>query len=335
MNLQDFNFNLPEELIAQQPVEKRSASRLMVLNSERGTIEHKHFSDIVDYFKTGDIIVLNDTKVIKARLKGRKKTGGKVELIVFRDLPENKILALVKGYLKKTDTINIDDCELALVNIREGLYSVEISGCSFDELLEKAGVMPLPPYIKREPCSIDEERYQTIFGKCSGAVAAPTAALHFDQNILNKLALKGVEIVFITLHVGVGTFLPVKSENISAHNMLPEFFEITENTANIINRGIEDGRSIIFCGTTTVRAVEYSSKERKVIAGKGKADIFIYPGYKFKVVEKMLTNFHLPHSTPLFLVSALAGRERILNAYNEAIDKKYRFFSYGDAMLIL
>lgn len=335
MNLQDFNFHLPEELIAQLPKEKRSASKLMVLNREKKTIEHKHFVDIVDYFKPGDIIVLNDTKVIKARLKGRKKTGGKVELIIFRDLPENRILALVKGHLKKTDTIYINDYELELVNIREGLYSVEINGCSFDELLEQTGVMPLPPYIKREPSDIDEEKYQTVFGRCAGAVAAPTAALHFDQTVLNKLALKRVNIVFITLHVGVGTFLPVKSENISEHSMLPEFFEITENTANTINKGIEDGKSIIFCGTTTVRAVEYSSREKMVMAGKGKADIFIYPGYKFKVVEKMLTNFHLPHSTPLFLVSALAGRERILNAYKEAIEKKYRFFSYGDAMLIL
>lgn len=335
MNLQDFYYELPEELIAQYPSQKRSDSRLMVLHRASGEVEHRRFSEIVDFFLEGDLIVFNNTKVIKARVTGRRRTGGKLELIIFKDFSSEEVYALVKGHAKDGEVVNIEMWEAKLFRVKEGLFKVELLDGSFDEIIEKHGKLPLPPYIKRDPEPLDLERYQTVFGEVEGAVAAPTAALHFDTELIEKIKKKGVEIVYITLHVGVGTFLPVKSEKVEEHRMLPEYYEISELAAGKINAAKQMGKRAIFCGTTTVRAVESASVAGKVQAWAGKAEVFIYPGYRFQVVECMLTNFHLPQATPLFLVSALVGRDKLLNAYRIAIKERYRFFSYGDAMLII
>ncbi len=335
MNLQDFYFELPKELIAQYPQEKRTASRLMVLHKDSETVEHRLFFDIKEYLSEGDLLVLNNTKVIKANLQGKRKTGGKVSLILYKEYPENNLRALVKGNVKDGEVIIVGDTEILLNHVEEGIYEATLLKGTFEQLVNNYGKMPLPPYIKREPEKLDEERYQTVFGAKEGAVAAPTAALHFDNKLLYELTEKGVQVVYVTLHVGVGTFLPVKTEKIEEHRMLPEYFEITEETAEKINYAKKSGKNIIFCGTTTVRAVESAAEKGILKPGKGKADIFIYPGYRFQIVEKMITNFHLPKATPLFLVSALAGREKLLNAYKIAIEERYRFFSYGDAMLII
>ncbi len=335
MNLQDFNFELSEEYIAQYPADRRSSSRLLVFDKGKNKVEHKMFSDITDYLDSGDLIVFNNTRVVKAKLLGRKKTGGKLELLVYKDFYAGCYFALVKGNVKEGEKILIGDLEVPLKHINEGLFEIDITDKTYQMLVDRYGFVPLPPYIKRKPEELDEERYQTVFGTIDGAVAAPTASLHFDEELIGKLKSKGVDVTYITLHVGVGTFLPVKSENINEHRMLPEFYDISEESANKINEAKYNQKRVIFCGTTTVRAVESSVKDGVVTAGTGKAEIFICPGYRFKVVESMLTNFHLPKSTPLFLVSALIGREKLMEIYNVAIKEKYRFFSYGDAMLII
>jgi len=335
MNLSDFYFELPDSLIAQYPTDRRSFSRLLVVDKQSGKVEHRRFLDIGDYLKAGDVIVFNNTKVVKARLLGKRKSGGKLELLVFKDFEQNCYLMLVKGNVKDGEEIIVGDFKIKLLHLQEGLFKTDLDDVNYNELVTKYGKVPLPPYIKRQASELDEVRYQTVFGSIDGAVAAPTAALHFDDELIGMLKFKGVDIVQITLHVGVGTFLPVKSENVSEHKMLPEFYEIGEMAAKKINEAKRERRKIVFCGTTTVRAVESSAKNGFVVAGQGKTDIFIYPGYKFKVVDCMLTNFHLPKSTPLFLVSALIGREKLLDIYKEAIQEGYRFFSYGDAMLII
>lgn len=335
MNLQDFYFELPEEYIAQYPTDKRSTSRLLVFDKGRDKVEHRIFSDITDYFDSGDIIVFNNTRVVKAKLLGRRKTGGKLELLVYKDFYDDSYFALVKGKVNDGEKILIGDLEVTLKHFNEGVFNIDITDEIYQTLLDRYGSIPLPPYIKRKPNELDEKRYQTIFGTIDGAVAAPTAALHFDEELIEKLKSKGVDVTYITLHVGVGTFLPVKSENINEHRMLPEFYEISKESAEKINEAKNKRKRVVFCGTTTVRAIESSVKDGVVTAGKGKAGIFICPGYRFKVVESMLTNFHLPKSTPLFLVSALISRERLMEIYREAIKEKYRFFSYGDAMLII
>lgn len=335
MYLQDFYYKLPENLIAQYPSQKRATSRLMVLYRNSDKIEHCKFTDIIDFISKDDLFVFNNTRVIKAKLKGRRKTGGKLEFIIFQDYPNKDIYALVKGHVKDGEVVKIEDSEVKLFHIKEGIFRVEPVNVSIPELIKMYGKMPLPPYIKREPNELDLERYQTIFGEVEGAVAAPTASLHFDEELLNRIIKKGIETAFITLHVGVGTFLPVKTEKVEAHSMLPEYYEISESAATKINNAKKKGKKIIFCGTTTVRAVEAAAVSGVVQHGSGKTEIFIYPGYKFQIVDSMLTNFHLPQATPLFLVSALIGREKLLNAYSVAIKEKYRFFSYGDAMLII
>lgn len=333
MKILDFYFDLPEELIAQKPSQKRSESKLLVLY-QSGMIVHKTFKDIVDFFQKDDVIVLNDTRVLKARVYGRKKTGGKVELLFFKGDYEKKYYAIVGGRVGEKSNILIGDYEINILKKNENIYIVDDCEEKIDFIIEQYGEMPLPPYIKRPATIEDEERYQTIFAMHKGSVAAPTASLHFDEEILEKLIKKGVKLVYITLHVGPGTFLPIKTDDIKEHKMMAEYCEISNETASIINNAIKSKKNILFCGTTVVRAIEWASEDNEVRPKNGFSDIYIYPGYKFKVVRSMLTNFHLPCSTPLLLVCALAGKEMVFNAYREAIEKKYRFFSYGDAMLI-
>ncbi|WP_427339074.1 tRNA preQ1(34) S-adenosylmethionine ribosyltransferase-isomerase QueA [Caloranaerobacter sp. DY30410] len=340
MRRQDFYFDLPEELIAQYPIEKRDSSRLMVLDKKTGAIEHKEFKDIIDYLNKGDCLVLNDTRVIPARLFGQKeKTGGKIEFLLLNRIEKDKWQVLVKpgkrarvgttfvfgdGILK-ADVLDIDEEGIRIVEFKyDGI---------FEEVLDRLGEIPLPPYIKQK--LEDRERYQTVYSKKEGSAAAPTAGLHFTEELLEKIREKGVEIVYITLHVGLGTFRPVKVDNLDEHKMHSEFFEVSEEAANTINETKKKGGKIIAVGTTTTRTLESSSNnEGFVVPKKGWTDIFIYPGYKFKVIDKLITNFHLPESTLIMLVSALAGRENVLRAYNIAVKEKYRFFSFGDAMLI-
>ncbi|KGG81521.1 S-adenosylmethionine tRNA ribosyltransferase [Caloranaerobacter azorensis H53214] len=340
MRRQDFYFDLPEELIAQYPIEKRDSSRLMVLDKETGAIEHKEFKDIIDYLNKGDCLVLNDTRVIPARLFGKKKdTGGKIEFLLLNRVEKDKWQVLVKpgkrarigttfvfgDGLLKADVLDIDEEGVRIVEFKyDGI---------FEEVLDKLGEIPLPPYIKQK--LEDRERYQTVYSKKEGSAAAPTAGLHFTDELLEKIKEKGVEIVYITLHVGLGTFRPVKVDNLDEHKMHSEFFEVSDKAANTINEIKKKGGKIIAVGTTTTRTLESSSNsEGLVIPKRGWTDIFIYPGYKFKVIDKLITNFHLPESTLIMLVSALAGRENVLRAYNIAVKEKYRFFSFGDAMLI-
>lgn len=332
MKVTDFNFFLPDELIAQKPLQRRSDSKLLIL-FESGTILHKSFKDIIDFFEKDDVIVLNDTRVFKARVYGRKSTGGKVELLFFKENSE-KYYALVGGRIGKEVKVWIGNETINILQKKENIYLIDESKDKIDFILEKYGEIPLPPYIKRNPTVEDEERYQTIFARKKGSVAAPTASLHFENEILDALLKKGVNLVYVTLHVGPGTFLPIKTENIEEHKMMPEYCEISKETADIINSAIKSKKNVLFCGTTVVRAIEWASDINMVKPKEGFADIYIYPGYQFKVVKNMLTNFHLPSSTPLLLVCALAGKELIFRAYNEAIEKRYRFFSYGDAMLI-
>ncbi|QIB26545.1 tRNA preQ1(34) S-adenosylmethionine ribosyltransferase-isomerase QueA [Caloranaerobacter azorensis] len=340
MRRQDFYFDLPEELIAQYPIEKRDSSRLMVLDKETGAIEHKEFKDIIDYLNKGDCLVLNDTRVIPARLFGQKEdTGGKIEFLLLNRVEKDKWQVLVKpgkrarigttfvfgDGLLKADVLDIDEEGVRIVEFKyDGI---------FEEVLDKLGEIPLPPYIKQK--LEDRERYQTVYSKKEGSAAAPTAGLHFTDELLEKIKEKGVEIVYITLHVGLGTFRPVKVDNLDEHKMHSEFFEVSDKAANTINEIKKKGGKIIAVGTTTTRTLESSSNsEGLVIPKRGWTDIFIYPGYKFKVIDKLITNFHLPESTLIMLVSALAGRENVLRAYNIAVKEKYRFFSFGDAMLI-
>ncbi len=335
MNIEEFYYELPKDLIAQRPAQKRSQSRMLVLDVIGDRILHKKFSDIIEYFNEGDVLVLNDTIVQKARVVGNKKTGGKVELLFFKNpIMSNNYLAIVKGKVGERAKIFVSDLEIEIRRFKENFYVVDVADNIIEEIMSKYGMIPLPPYIKRRVAKEDEERYQTIFGRKKGSIASPTASLHFQDDIVLALKEKGVVFTFITLHVGPGTFLPVKVRDVESHNMLPEYCEISEETANTINNAIRDGKNILFCGTTVVRAIEWASQKGIVEPKKGYADIYIYPGYTFKIVKNMLTNFHLPSSTPLLLVCALAGKDRIFKAYSEAISLRYRFFSYGDAMLI-
>lgn len=336
----DFYFDLPEELIAQDPLEDRSSSRLLKLNKETGEVEHHVFKDIVDYLKEGDCLVLNNTKVIPARLLGeRDGTGGAVEVLLLKRREGDVWETLVKpgrkcrpgqrlsfgGGLLKAEVLDV---------VEEGnrLVHFEYEGI-FEEVLDKLGEMPLPPYITHK--LEDKNRYQTVYAKYEGSAAAPTAGLHFTTDLLSKIEKKGVKIAYVTLHVGLGTFRPVKEEDILAHHMHSEYYEVSEEAAEIINDTKKSGGRVICVGTTSCRTVESASTADGVIhAGCDNTEIFIYPGYKFKVLDALITNFHLPESTLVMLVSALAGREHVLAAYEEAIKEKYRFFSFGDAMII-
>lgn len=336
MKLSDFDYHLPKELIAKYPVEPRDSCRLMVLDRKNQTIEHRIFRDIVDYLKEGDLLVLNDTKVIPARLIGKKeKTGANLEVFLLKQVEDNVWEALIKNIrrLKPGDRIFIsEDFFVEYLSREEDKGFVKLHSKNLKEDLEKYGHIPLPPYIERPDEEKDKQLYQTVFAKKEGSVASPTAGLHFTTELLEKIKSKGVKIAYVTLHVGLGTFKPVKDEDITKHKMHEEFYSIPEETLTMIKETKENGKSVIAVGTTVVRTLESYA-----ITGKREdyTNIFIYPPFEFKIVDKLITNFHLPKSTLIMLVSAFATREFILKAYNEAVKEKYRFFSYGDAMFIM
>ncbi|HEX9063274.1 MAG TPA: tRNA preQ1(34) S-adenosylmethionine ribosyltransferase-isomerase QueA [Clostridia bacterium] len=341
MKLEDFNYELPEELIAQEPLSERHMSRLMVLKKETGTIEHKIFKDIKEYFKKGDCLVLNDTRVIPARLLGEKQdTGGKIEFVLLERKNDDIWEVILKpGKRAKPGSKFVFGNGLLsaeIIDVIEGgnrLVSFNYDGI-FEEVLDKVGIMPLPPYITKK--LDDKERYQTVYSKWNGSAAAPTAGLHFTNDLLKEISDMGVKIAYVTLHVGLGTFRPVKTENILEHKMHSEYYNISNETCDIINSTKKNNGRVFAVGTTSCRVLETIGRSGVELKScSGHTDIFIYPGYKFKVIDALITNFHLPESTLLMLISALAGRENVLGAYEEAIRMKYRFFSFGDAMCIL
>jgi len=334
--LSDYDYHLPEELIAKYPVEPRDTCRLMVLDRKNKTIEHKIFKDIVDYFKAGDVLVLNDTKVIPARLIGKKESGATIEVLLLNPITDNVWEALGRNLKrwKEGQKIKVgEDFYIELLEKgEEGKIKIKLIGNDIKALIEKYGSIPLPPYIRREAEDKDKTLYQTVFAKKEGAVAAPTAGLHFTDRLLKELENKGVLIKYLTLHVGIGTFKPIKTENIKEHKMHEEYYFIPDDTKNAILEAKDKGNKIFATGTTVVRTLETFARTGKT---EGFSDIYIYPPFEFKIVDALITNFHLPKSTLLLLVSAFAGRDFILKAYNEAVKQKYRFFSYGDAMLII
>ena len=339
MKTHDFYYDLPEELIAQTPLERRDASRLMTLDRKTGQIGHKHFYDIVDYLQPGDCLVMNDSRVLPARLLGHRPTGGAVEVLLLRDLGQRRWECLCKpgrkmqpgnqvifgnGELTAT-VVEVQDTGNRIVEFHyEGIFL---------EVLERLGKMPLPPYIKAE--LEDQERYQTVYSREIGSAAAPTAGLHFTNELLDTIRAKGVKTAFVTLHVGLGTFRPVKAEDIQQHHMHSELCMMSEETANILNETKRNGGRVICVGTTSCRTLESLVKEDGSFEAASRwTDIFIYPGYQFKAMDALITNFHLPESTLVMLVSDFAGREHVLNAYKTAVEEKYRFFSFGDAMFL-
>lgn len=339
MNKSDFDFYLPEELIAQTPLEKRDTSRLLHLDKQTGEIEHKHFYDIKQYLHEGDCLVLNDSRVLPARLIGARPTGGTVELVLLKDLGDNRWECLSRPgrKTKPGQELVFGNGELTAVVEEVTLGGNRIVKFSYEgiflEILERLGKMPLPPYIKEE--LQDSERYQTVYSKELGSAAAPTAGLHFTKELLAEIADIGVKICYVTLHVGLGTFRPVKADRIEDHEMHSEFCIVPEETAETVNAVKRAGGRVIAVGTTSCRTLEsFTAEDGTLQATSGWTNIFIYPGYKFKCIDALITNFHLPESTLIMLVSALAGRENILNAYNTAVKERYRFFSFGDAMMI-
>jgi S-adenosylmethionine:tRNA ribosyltransferase-isomerase len=340
MNVNEFYFDLPEELIAQEPLLERTASRLMVLDQKQETIEHKKFRDLIDYLNKGDCLVLNNTRVLPARLIGEKaKTGGKVEFLLLNRKTGNEWEVLVKPGKKAQVGAQIEFGNGMLNAVVEEIVpggnrivKFTYEGI-FEEVLDRLGTMPLPPYIKKE--LEDQERYQTVFSKHKGSAAAPTAGLHFTNAYLNEIKEKGIKIAYVTLHVGLGTFRPVKVSNILDHEMHSEYCYIEEEDAKIINSVKESGNKVFAVGTTSLRTLEsITDEDGRIHARSMWTDIFIYPGYTFKMIDGLITNFHLPESTLIMLVSALAGKDYIMSAYQEAIKEKYRFFSFGDAMII-
>lgn len=344
MHINDFDYNLPPGLIAQYPSAKREDSRLMVIHRDDGSIEHKHFYDITDYLKKGDCLVMNNSKVLPARLKGKKESSGsEVEFLLIKRRQENIWETMVRPgrRLKPGDNVVFSGDPLLMAKIIDygdggtRIVEFEYEGI-FMEVLEKVGKVPLPPYIQRENVEIDRERYQTVYCKDEGSVAAPTAGLHFTGEILRKAQDMGVSLAYLTLHVGIGTFRPVKCENIEDHTMHFEEYVIDEETAKIINKTKSTGGRVISVGTTSTRTLESAADPGGLIkAGSGSTGIFIYPGYSFRVVDCQITNFHLPKSTLLMLISAFYDREKVLKAYETAVKENYRFFSYGDAMLLI
>ena len=340
MKTSDFYFDLPEELIAQTPLEDRSNSRLMVLDKESGEIQHRVFKDIIEYLNPGDCLVLNNTRVIPARLIGEKvDTGGKIEFLLLKRTEKDVWQALVKpGKRAKIGTkFSFGNGKLIgeVVGLAEEgsrLVKFYYEGI-FEEVLDELGNMPLPPYITER--LEERERYQTVYSKHNGSAAAPTAGLHFTEELLNDIKAKGVEIAFVTLHVGLGTFRPVKVDNVLEHDMHSEYYIVEKSEAEKINNAKKNGNRVICVGTTSCRTVESAANENgEIVASEGWTNIFIYPGYKFKIVDRLITNFHLPESTLIMLVSALSSKDIVLNAYNTAVKEQYRFFSFGDAMII-
>ena len=346
MKLTDFNYQIPTDQIAQHPLEKRDSSRLFVLNKKSGGFIHREFKNLVDYLHAGDILVLNNTRVMPVRLCGNKPTGGKAEITLIREIKKNTWEAFVKGLnagrilLQKGIAADVSriDGTFAKVIFHFNENPPETGKADIKNILNEVGLMPLPVYIKRESAKSDEHQYQTVYAEKDGAIAAPTAGLHFTDALLQSIRKKGVEVRFITLHVGHGTFKPVTASDIREHKMDEEFFEIPVAAAAAVNSAKLEGRRVIAVGTTVTRALESSAQKRKsntIAPGNDKASIFIYPGYEFQIVDTLLTNFHLPGSTPLILTSAFSGLDLLKKAYAEASDKGYRFYSYGDAMIIL
>ncbi len=339
MKTDDFDYDLPKELIAQTPLKKRDSSRMMVLDKKTGKTEDKIFTDLIDYVETGDTLVLNDTKVIPARLIGHKPdTGAVIEVLMLKDLGDDEWECLTKPAkrIKIGTTVKFSDdlsCKCTFVG-EDGIrrYKFIYDGILL-EILDKLGEMPLPPYITEK--LNEKDRYQTVYAKNPGSAAAPTAGLHFTDDVLSKIKEKGVSIAYVTLHVGLGTFRPVSVEDVTKHDMHQEYYEMSEDVANLLNKTRDNGKRIIAVGTTSTRVLETIADETGHFkAQSGNTKIFIYPGYKFKGIDCLLTNFHLPKSTLIMLISALAGKENVLSAYKNAVDKKYRFFSFGDCMLI-
>ena len=340
MNVSDFYYDLPEELIAQTPIEKRDESRLMVLNRDKQTIEHKTFKDIIDYLEPGDCLVRNNTKVIPARLYGKKATGAKIEFLLLNRIEGDIWECIVRPGHKLKPGTEVEFGEGILKGtvldiMPGGTRKVEFKYEGiFNEILDQIGLMPLPPYIHES--LKDKDRYQTVYAKYDGSAAAPTAGLHFTPELFEKIKAKGIEVANVTLHVGIGTFRPVKVENVEEHHMHSEHFYIKQEDVDKINTAKKNGKRVIAVGTTSCRVLETIADENGMVrATEGDTQIFIYPGYKYKCLDGLVTNFHLPESTLIMLVSALAGRDYIMKAYNEAVKERYRFFSFGDAMLIL
>jgi len=341
MRLSDFDYKLPKELIAQYPLPERDASKLLVLDSQSGKIEHHTFKDLPSLLKEGDMLVMNDTKVFNARLIGKREGfEGKIEVLLMDRIEDNLYAMMCKPSRKlKTGTRLLFGDEKLIAKVeeeREGFKSIRfLENNNQHKLLSDIGQVPLPPYIKRQPDIEDRTRYQTVYAKSVGAIAAPTAGLHFTDELLSELKVKGIEKEYLTLHVGLGTFKPVEQEDISKHIMHKECFEISSNAADKINKAKEKKQRIVAVGTTACRTLESAVVGNKLQAMNSETDLFIQPGFEFKFTDALITNFHLPRTTLLMLVSALAGRENLLNAYEQAIKHKYRFYSYGDAMLIL
>lgn len=340
MKVEDFNYDLPKELIAQEPLKDRSSSRLMLLDRNTGNITHETFKNIIDFLKEGDCLVINDTRVIPARLLGQKEdTGGKIEFVLLKNLGDNVWEVILKPGRRATVGSNFifggGLLKAQVIDIIEGgnrLVRFEYEGI-FEQVLDKIGIIPLPPYITKE--LIDSERYQTVYSLNKGSAAAPTAGLHFTRDLLKEINAKGISIANITLHIGLGTFRPVKVEDVEDHHMHSEYFSINKEASNKINSTKKNGGRVIAVGTTSCRVLEtVGSEDGYVSPGEGNTDIFIYPGYKFKVIDGLITNFHLPESTLIMLVSAFAGHNNIMKAYKVAVEEKYRFFSFGDAMFI-
>ena len=339
MKVSDFNYELPEELIAQHPYDKRDEARLMVLDRRTQTIEHKIFKDIIDYLEPGDCLVINNTKVLPARLYGTKDTGARVEFLLLKRWEGDfwEVMVRPGNKLRPGTKVSFGDgiLKAEILDVLEGgnrKVKFEYQGI-FNEILDKIGLMPLPPYIKES--LKEKDKYQTVYAKYDGSAAAPTAGLHFTEELLEKIKAKGIEIANVTLHVGIGTFRPVKVENVEEHSMHSEHFYIQSEDAAKINKAKQEGHKIIAVGTTSCRVLESVADENGLVKEiEGDTSIFIYPGYKFKCVDNLITNFHLPESTLIMLVSSLAGRDFIMKAYNEAVKEKYLFFSFGDAMLI-
>lgn len=338
MKRQDFHYQLPDELIARRPMPERSASRLLSLDGESGALQHGQFTDLLNWLSPGDLLVFNNTKVIPARLFGAKETGGKVEVLVERVLDNRRVLAHTKASKSpKEDSVILleDGTQLKVLGRQEALFELELVGeGGILEALEKLGHMPLPPYIDRPDDEVDRDRYQTVYGEKPGAVAAPTAGLHFDDRLLKALEDKGVNMAFVTLHVGAGTFQPVRADNITDHQMHSEVMELDEAVCELVKKTKAAGNKVIAVGTTSVRCLETASQDGEIRPYQGETNIFIYPSYQYKTVDALITNFHLPESTLLMLVSAFAGYRNTMAAYDEAVAERYRFFSYGDAMFI-
>jgi len=341
MQVSDYTYQLPEKRIAQFPPEQRGASRLLVLGRKSGEVEHRHYSDVVDYLNPGDVVVLNNTRVIKARLEAKNAAGQPRELLLLEDhhttdLTKRKVL--YRGKIRAGEVLTVKDIKIEIVRVHEGGFAEIKSTENLVELASQEGTVPLPPYMHREATPEDTKRYQTVFAKEAGSVAAPTASLNFTHELEQKLIKKGVKIAYLTLHVGLGTFLPIRTDNIEEHVMHSEYFEIPENTVQVLKKSQTNGSKIVAVGTTVARTLEFAANDilhAPAYNISGEANIFIYPGYKFKLVSTLLTNFHAPKSTVLMLVAGFASWTHLQAAYAEAIEKQYAFLSYGDSMLVV